>query len=110
MTRFKRRMLYGTALVALVLLWVGVAVYRPTRIALQRAESFQFRRMLVAQLGEQGTYRFFTLPTDVQHPMTSPSKDVSAMNGRRPKSSFIGTSHSGFLALCWEPNAAAMQR
>jgi len=59
MTRFKRRMLYGSALLVLILLWVGVMVYRPTRIALQRAESFQFRRMKVAQLAEQGTYRFF---------------------------------------------------
>ncbi len=59
MTRFKRRMLYGTAVVVLVFLWVGVVVYRPTRLALQRAESFQFRRMQVTQLAEQGVHRFF---------------------------------------------------
>ena len=59
MTRFKRRMLVGTTLVVLVLLWVGVLVYKPTQIALQRAESFQFRRMTVARLDERGTYRFF---------------------------------------------------
>ncbi|MBT8332176.1 MAG: alpha/beta fold hydrolase [Deltaproteobacteria bacterium] len=63
MTRFKRRMLLGTALVVLVLLGVGVWFYftffTATSTALQRAEAFMFRRMKVAQLAEQGSYRFF---------------------------------------------------
>ncbi len=60
MTRFKRRMLFGLTLVVLVLVGLGAWVYfYGTRAALQRAEAFQFRRMLVAQLEEQGTYRFF---------------------------------------------------
>ena len=53
-------MLIGLALVVLVLLGLGAWVYfYGTRITLQRAEAFQFRRMLVAQLEEQGVYRFF---------------------------------------------------
>lgn len=59
MTRFKRRLLIGTAL---VVLFFGVLVlffYRPTRLALERAEAFQFRRMLVTKQGDQGAYRFF---------------------------------------------------
>ncbi len=63
MTRFKRRLLFGTALVVLVLLGSGVwfyyAFFGSTSTALQRAEAFLFRRMNVAQLAEQGSYRFF---------------------------------------------------
>jgi esterase/lipase superfamily enzyme len=60
MTRLKRRILFGTALVFLVL--AGLAAwgyFKATSTALERAEAFLFRRMTVAQLGEQGTYRFF---------------------------------------------------
>jgi esterase/lipase superfamily enzyme len=63
MTRLKRRILIGTALVVLVLLGLGVwfyySFYVSTSSALQRAEAFMFRRMKVAQLAEQGGYRFF---------------------------------------------------
>jgi len=63
MTRFKRRILIGTALVVLVFLGLGVWFYytyfASTSAALQRAEAFLFRRMQVAQLAEQGSYRFF---------------------------------------------------
>jgi esterase/lipase superfamily enzyme len=63
MTRFKRHMLIGTALVVLVLLGAGVWFYfkffTSTSTALRHAEAFLFRRMKVAQLAEQGNYRFF---------------------------------------------------
>jgi esterase/lipase superfamily enzyme len=59
MTRFKRRMLIGTALVVLVLVGLVLFFYRPTRVALERAEAFRFRRMLVTRLSDQGAYRFF---------------------------------------------------
>ena len=63
MTRFKRRLLIGTALVLLVLLGAGVWFYfsffASTGAALRHAEAFLFRRMKVAQLAEQGNYRFF---------------------------------------------------
>ena len=63
MTRFKRRILLGTTLVVLVLLGLGVWFYftffGSTSTALQRAETFLFRRMKVAQLAEKGSYRFF---------------------------------------------------
>jgi esterase/lipase superfamily enzyme len=58
-TRFKRRILIGTALVVLVLVGLVLFFYRPTRVALERAEAFRFRRMLVTRLGEQDAYRFF---------------------------------------------------
>ncbi len=63
MTRFKRRLLIGTTLVVLILLGVGVWFYfsffASTSTALRHAEAFLFRRMKVAQLAEQGAYRFF---------------------------------------------------
>ena len=59
MTRFKRRMLIGAALVVLILVGLVLFFYRPTRLALERAEAFRFRRMLVTRLGDQDAYRFF---------------------------------------------------
>ena len=39
-------------------LWFYYALFVSTDAAVQHAEAFQFRRMTVAQLGEQGTYRY----------------------------------------------------
>jgi len=62
-SRFKRRLLWSAALVVLVLLGAGVWFYNAyfvsTDVAIRHAEAFQFRRMTVAQLAEQGEYRFF---------------------------------------------------
>jgi esterase/lipase superfamily enzyme len=59
MSRLKRRILIGVALVALILIGLVLFFYRPTRLALERAEAFQFRRMLVTRLGAENVYRFF---------------------------------------------------
>jgi esterase/lipase superfamily enzyme len=63
MARFKRRTLIGMGLSVVVLVGAGVWFYyvyfASTSYSLQRAESFLFRRMQVAQLGQQGEYRFF---------------------------------------------------
>lgn len=63
MTRFKRRLLIGFGVCLLALAGVGVWFYNvyfsSTITALQRAEAFLFRRMQVAQLSQQGEYRFF---------------------------------------------------
>jgi esterase/lipase superfamily enzyme len=63
MTRFKRRLWLGAALVALVLLgaggWIYHTIYMTSDFSLRHAEAFRFRRMTVAQLTEQGTYRYF---------------------------------------------------
>ncbi len=63
MTRFKRRLWLGAALVALVLLgaggWLYHTIYMTSDFSLRHAEAFRFRRMTVAQLPEQGTYRYF---------------------------------------------------
>ena len=59
----KRRLLWVMALVVLVLLGAGVWFYKfyfvSTDVAIRHAEAFLFRRMTVAQLAEQGKYRFF---------------------------------------------------
>ena len=63
MARFKRRLWFGAALVVLVLLGVGgwfyYNIYMTSGFALRHAEAFYFRRLQVAKLDEQGTYRFF---------------------------------------------------
>ncbi len=59
MTRLKRRLLIGTVLIVLIVSVLVLFFYRPTRLALERAEALQFRRMLVTKLGDQGAYRFF---------------------------------------------------
>ena len=59
----KRRLLWGLGLVVLVLAGVGFWFYSfyfaSTEAAIRHAEAFIFRRMTVAQLAEQGIYRFF---------------------------------------------------
>ena len=69
MSTLKRRLIIGIAFAVVILLGVAAFYYRPTRLALERAESFQFRRMQVTQQDNQGTYRFFfitnrTLPDE----------------------------------------------
>lgn len=63
MTRLKRRLWLGAALVAVVLLGVGgwfyYTIYMTSDFSLRHAEAFLFRRMTVAQLAEHGTYRYF---------------------------------------------------
>lgn len=49
----------GAALVVLVLIGLVLFFYRPTGLALERAEAFQFRRTLVTRLDTDGAYRFF---------------------------------------------------
>ncbi len=62
-SRFSRHLWWSMALVVLVLLGAGVWLYNvyfvSTDVAIRHAEAFQFRRMTVAQLAEQGEYRFF---------------------------------------------------
>ena len=55
----KRRLLITTAVVAVIIVAAVAFFYRPTRLALERAESFQFRRMQVTKLADGGGYRFF---------------------------------------------------
>jgi esterase/lipase superfamily enzyme len=57
--RFKRRILFGVLILALLLAALVIFFYRPTQQALERAEAFQFRRMVVTRLAGQEGYRFF---------------------------------------------------
>jgi esterase/lipase superfamily enzyme len=59
MTRRKRRVLFGTILILFLVAGMVLFFYRPTRLALERAEAFQFRRMLVTKLSDQDVFRFF---------------------------------------------------
>ena len=57
--RIRRILVILISLLVIIGIWIFSAVYRDTRTALQRAESFLFTRMTVAQLGEQGSTRYF---------------------------------------------------
>ena len=63
MKPLKRRLWLGVAIVTLLLLgtgsWAYYKIYITSDFALGHAEAFLFRRMTVAQLAEQGTYRYF---------------------------------------------------
>ncbi len=60
MARLKRPILWSTAVVVLLLVIAGLYTYfLGTRALLEHAEAFAFRRMTVAQLEEQGVFRFF---------------------------------------------------
>jgi hypothetical protein len=74
MTSFKRRILWGAAIILLFL--IGLALYTytvGTRTMLERAEAFSFRRLSVAQLEDQDAFRFFYMtnrqPGDLQGPV-----------------------------------------
>ncbi|MBT8428629.1 MAG: alpha/beta hydrolase [Gammaproteobacteria bacterium] len=59
----RRRLLWISGLSALVLVGAGLWFYNfyfaSTEAAIRHAEAFAFRRMTVAQLADQGQYRFF---------------------------------------------------
>ena len=57
--RFKRRIYIVSAVVILTAVMMGALFQVSTRNALERAEAFKFRRMLVTKLGAQSAYRFF---------------------------------------------------
>jgi esterase/lipase superfamily enzyme len=67
---FKRRMFWGTAIVMVLIGFVLYVYFIGTRTLLEHAENFSFRRMVVTQLAEQDTFRFFyttnRLPGNVQ--------------------------------------------
>ena len=59
MTRLKRRLLFIAVPLIVIALVVGAFIQISTRQALERAEAFEFRRMLVTKQGADGPYRFF---------------------------------------------------
>ncbi|MDJ0941860.1 MAG: alpha/beta fold hydrolase [Kiloniellales bacterium] len=63
MAVLKRRLWLALAAISLLVLalgiWLYMVVFLDLEAALERAETFVFRRMTVAQLAERGVYRFF---------------------------------------------------
>jgi esterase/lipase superfamily enzyme len=77
----RRRLVLGVALVALLAgVWLYYALFLSTNSAIQRAEAFLFRRMTVAQLGEQGVYRYFVA---TNREMVSPGGELDEVFGNR---------------------------
>ena len=63
MTRFRKTIFWGLVVLAVAgasaAIWIYYAVFLRTDIALRHAEAFLFRRMAVAELAQQATYRYF---------------------------------------------------
>ncbi len=59
MNRFNRRLLIILVPVIVLAMVLGGFLQFSTSRALERAEAFEYRRMLVTQQGEKGEYRFF---------------------------------------------------
>ena len=59
MTRLRRATWISALAISLIATALFALFQGSTRRALERAEAFQFRRMLVTQQGEDGAYRFF---------------------------------------------------
>jgi len=59
MNRFNRLLLIGVGISILLAFVLGGFFQRSTSGALEHAEAFRFRRMLTAQQGDQGAFRFF---------------------------------------------------
>ena len=67
MTRRRRRLSIAISLVIVVAAVLGALFQLTTKQALERAEAFRFRRMLVTRLGEDGGYRFFYVTNRRMH-------------------------------------------
>ena len=59
MKSWKKRSLIAAGVVLIILVLVAAFFYRPTRLALERAESFTFRRLAVSLQDKDETFRFF---------------------------------------------------
>jgi esterase/lipase superfamily enzyme len=59
MTGWKKRSFIIAGVVVIFLALAAAFFYRPTRLALERAESFAFRRLAVSLQKENGAFRFF---------------------------------------------------
>ena len=59
MNRWKKRFQITAGVVLIILTLATAFFYRPTRLALERAESFTFRRLAVSLQEENEAFRFF---------------------------------------------------
>ncbi len=88
MSRLKRRILISLTLVALILVGLGVWFYyfyfAATDAITQHAENFMFRRMTVAKLSEQGSYRFFYITNRIPANPDGPLEEQFTNNREEP--------------------------
>ncbi|MGI9330769.1 MAG: alpha/beta hydrolase [Gammaproteobacteria bacterium] len=72
----KKKLLLGLAILAtLTGGWLYYALYLSSSSAIQLAEAFLFRRMTVAQLGEQNVYRYFVATNrEIENPKAPPDE------------------------------------
>ena len=75
MTRPRRSLLIVLGTVVALLLAAAALLQDSTRQALERAEAFRFRRMLVTRLEDQSGYRFFFATNREPSGVTGPLED-----------------------------------
>ena len=75
MSRLKRRLLVAVSMVILLAVFAAALLYVPTQRALERAEAFKFRRMLVVRLEDQESYRFFFVTNRDLEPGDAPLEE-----------------------------------
>ena len=80
MTRKKKLLVVALSLVTILGGWLYYAVYFSTGSILSRAEAFRFRRMTVAQLEEQDSYRYFFATN--RQPNSGADGDIESRFGR----------------------------
>ena len=66
MAKKRRRLRILIAILVVLGVMLGAFIQISTRQALERAEAFQFRRMQVTRLGDDGPYRFFYVTNRIQ--------------------------------------------
>jgi hypothetical protein len=93
----------GTALVVLLTAvggWFYFIYFGSTGAALHRAESFMFRRMTVAQLGERGVYRFAYVTNRVPADQAGPVEErFGSTRGEELRFGFFDTEIEPSLGL-----------
>ena len=104
MSRLRRRLIIGgTALVVLLTAvggWFYFIYFGSTGAALHRAESFMFRRMTVAQLGERGVYRFAYVTNRVPADQAGPVEErFGSTRGEELRFGFFDTEIEPSLGL-----------
>ena len=70
--RIRLLMMLGALIVLGAGVWVYYTIYTTSSFSLRHAEAFLFRRMTVAQLGEQNTYRYFFISNRRKENETGP--------------------------------------
>ncbi len=97
MGRWKKRVFIAAGVGFIILALVAAFFYRPTRLALERAETFAFRRLTVSLQDENQAFRFF-FATNRASQESTPVVENQFSNERQPAITY------GFFDTTIEPH------